>query len=176
MTGSATDPDPLLALAQQRVEKLLLALSCPGSGVEHGVFVVFLALFSGSRTADRADNHFFNRPSRPLQHQLGSFVAGPGRSSSPNTRRIHFHRPCLTHSSWRRYAASHLPCSSGISRHDDPVLATQRMPPSTLRWSLGGLAVPPLCAGSRGRTSAQCSLVSLASSGASAVVCRDASP
>jgi hypothetical protein len=111
-----------------------------------------------------------------LQHQLGSFAAGPGRSSSPNTRRMRCHRPCLIHSSWRRYALSHLPYSSGISRHDDPVLATHRMPPSTMRWSLGGLPVPPLCAGSRGRTSAHCSLVSFASSGAIAVVCRDASP
>jgi hypothetical protein len=41
-----------------------------------------------------------------IQHQLGSFVAGPGRSSSPNTRRMRCHRPCLTHSSWRRYAVS----------------------------------------------------------------------
>src|SRR4051812_9814938 len=30
----------------------------------------------------------------PLQHQLGSFVAGPGSSSSPNARRMRCHRPC----------------------------------------------------------------------------------
>ena len=118
---------------------------------------------------------FFNTLVRPLQHQLGSFVAGPGRSSSPNTRRMRCHRPCLTHSSWRRYALAHLPYSSGISRHDDPVLATYRRPPSTLLWSLGGLRVPPLCGSSRGRTSAHCSSVSLASSGAIAVVWRGAS-
>ena len=60
------------------------------------------------------------------------------------------HKPCLAHSSWRRYALSHLPYASGISRHDDPVLATHRRPPSTLRWSLGGLPVPPLLWGQQG--------------------------
>src|SRR5215208_5336818 len=111
-----------------------------------------------------------------LQHQLGSFAAGPGRSSSPNTRRMRCHRPCLIHSSWRRYALSHLPYSSGISRHDDPVLATHKMPPTTLRWSLGGLPIPPLCGGNNGRTSVHCSSVSPTSSGAIVTVLSGTSP
>ena len=113
---------------------------------------------------------FFNRLTPPLQHQLDSFVAGPGRSSSPRARRMRLHRPCLTHSSWRRYAVSHLPYSLGISRQEEPVLATHRMPPSTTRWSFGGLPTPPFCGGNNVRTDAHCSSVSLASSGAIVVI------
>jgi len=36
-----------------------------------------------------------------LQHQLGFFVAGPGMSSSPRTRRMRRQRPCFIHDSWR---------------------------------------------------------------------------
>src|SRR5215217_6138044 len=47
------------------------------------------------------------------------------------------------------------------------------MPPRTTRCSLGGLPTPPLCGGSRGRTSAHCSSVRCASSGASAATSGD---
>src|SRR5215216_741221 len=47
-------------LACQLVEKLLRALSAPGSGAEYVVFVAFWPCFRISWTADRTDNHFFN--------------------------------------------------------------------------------------------------------------------
>src|SRR5215207_8942434 len=41
-------------------------------------------------------NYAANFAEYPLQHQLDSFVVGPGSSSSPNARRIRCHKPCFT--------------------------------------------------------------------------------
>jgi hypothetical protein len=48
---------------------------------------------------DAAQPQLRNFAEYPLQHQLGSFVAGPGNASSPNAWRMRCHRPCLNHSS-----------------------------------------------------------------------------
>src|SRR5215210_1624322 len=58
--------------------------------------------FGARSGAEAGIEGVFQQAGVSLQHQLGSFVAGPGRSSSPNTRRMRCHKPCCTHSSWRR--------------------------------------------------------------------------
>ena len=55
--------------------------------------------FAAARNAARI---IIQRPGFALQHQLDFFVAGPGKSSSPNARRIRRHVPFFNHSSWRR--------------------------------------------------------------------------
>src|SRR4051812_28679809 len=49
--------------------------------------------------------------------------------------------------------------SSGNSRHDEPVLSTHSIPPSTLRWSRLGRPLGGFCAGISGFTSSQATSV-----------------